>query len=86
MLSTGYDQRCIATASEYGGTTDAMPLITSSLVLILRPYKDDRLSQPHLRLIQRLTGLELRTLRSQAYHRNHEANTRLFSHHLKSEC
>jgi len=42
-----------------------------------RPQKDDRLSQPHLVLIQRKRGLKLRTLRSQASHPHHEANNRL---------
>ena len=41
-----------------------------------RPRKDDRLSQPHLVLIQWSTGHELRTLRSQASHPNRYTNTR----------
>ena len=49
---------------------------------------DDRLSQPHLVLIQWTTGLELRTLRSQASHPIHEANTYVwlstYSFHLLS--
>ena len=42
-----------------------------------RPRKDDVLSQPHLVLIQRQTGLKLRTLGSQVSHPNRKANTRL---------
>ena len=37
-----------------------------------RPQEDDRLSQPHLVLIQQPTGLELRTLGSQDGHPNHK--------------
>ena len=36
-----------------------------------QPQKDDRLSQPHLVLIQQPTGLKLRTLRSQTSYPNH---------------
>ena len=38
-----------------------------------QPQKDDRLSQPHLVLIQQLMGLELRTRRSKTNHRSCEA-------------
>ena len=42
-----------------------------------QPRKDDRLSQSHQVLVQQQTGLELRTLRSQASHPFHSAQTRL---------
>ena len=46
-----------------------------------RPRKDDRLSQPPGVLIQRLTGLELRTLGSQAATRTTEPTPgSIFSH------
>ena len=42
-----------------------------------RPRKDDRLSQPHLVLIQQPTGLKLRTLRSHASHPNRKGSARI---------
>jgi len=44
---------------------------------IFCPTQDDRLSQPHLVLIQQPKGHKLRTQRSEAIHPNHEVNTKL---------
>ena len=71
MLSTGYDQQCITTATKYGGTTDVTHLLSVLWYSFSQPQKDDRLSQLHLVLIQELTGLELSTLSSEADHPNH---------------
>ena len=46
--------------------TDAVPLYQYTRYSFRRPWKDDRLSQPPGVLVQRPTGLELRTLGSQA--------------------
>ena len=54
-----------------------MPLLPGHWYSFHRPRKDVKLSQPHLVLLQQLTRLELRTLRSQTRHPNHLANSRL---------
>ena len=62
---------------EHSCATDAVPLLPVHRYSFRQPQEDDRLSQPHLVLIQHPMGLELRTLRSQVSHPNHKANTRL---------
>ena len=56
---------------------DAVPLLPVHWCSFHQPWKDDRLSQPHLVLVQQPTGLKLRTPRSQTSHPSHKANTRL---------
>ena len=60
-----------------GYAADAVPQLPEHWCSFCQPQKDDRLSQPHVVLIQWPTGLELRTRASQVIHPNRKANTRL---------
>ena len=70
-----YDLPCLRVpgcniGSGRGYAADAVSLLAVHWYSFCQPQKDDRLSEPHLVLIQRTTGLKLSTLGSQVSHAN----------------